>query len=65
MKLSKVLMILGLLFIIYSLVFGLKLEIVTDFENTTFDSSYSFKAGIFLLGGVLIFAGYRLKKANK
>lgn len=58
------LVILGFLLIIYAVVFGFQFEIVSDWENTTFDSSYSFKIGSFLLGAILVFIGFRMRKTE-
>ncbi len=64
MRLSRLLSIFGILFIIYALVSGLKLEIVSDLENATFRSSYSFKVDSFILGGILILLGLKLRKSE-
>ena len=64
MRFSKLLVILGILLMIYSTIFGLQLEIVSDFENTTFDSSYTFKVGSFLLGAILVFIGFRVRRTE-
>jgi len=64
MRFSKVLLILGFLLIIYAVLFGFQFEIVSDWENTTVDSSYSLKVGSFILGLILVFIGFRMRKTE-
>lgn len=65
MRLSKLLIIIGVLLIIYAFVFGLQLQFVSERGNTSFSSSYSFKLGSFILGFILILLGRRLRKSEK
>jgi len=61
MTLARLLYLLGILLIIYAIVSGLNLQFKSDFETTTFNSSYTFKFGSFILGLILIFLGRRGK----
>ncbi len=64
MRFSTLLSIFGIILIIYAFVSGLQLKIASDFENTTFNSSYSFKIGSVILGGILILLGFKLRKSE-
>ena len=63
MTLARLLYIFGFLLIIYAIISGLNLEFSSDFEETNFESSYTFKIGSFILGLILIFLGRRSKQA--
>jgi uncharacterized membrane protein len=64
MTLARLLSILGALLIIYAVIFGFNFEFTSDFEETTFDSSYTFKVGSFILGVILIIIGRRMRKPD-
>ena len=64
MRFSTLVGIFGIILIIYAFVSGLQLEIASDFENTTFNSSYSFKIGSAIFGGILILLGLKLRKSE-
>ncbi|MEQ8910434.1 MAG: hypothetical protein RIC95_14650 [Vicingaceae bacterium] len=63
MTLARLLYIFGFLLIVYAVISGLNLEFNTDFEESTFESSYTFKVGSFILGLILIFLGRKSRKA--
>ncbi|NBB88658.1 MAG: hypothetical protein GVX96_02575 [Bacteroidetes bacterium] len=62
MRVSKLLKILGILLVLYGLIFGLQFEFTSDWETYSFHKSYSLNFGTIILGIVLIYAGISVRK---
>ena len=63
MSLSRVLYVVGVIFMVWALVSGIYVSYqMTDGEGT-FTSGYSFKIGLFLLGLVMAYLGRNFKKS--
>ena len=63
MTLARLLYLIGFLLIVYAIVSGLNLQYSVNTEGSTFESSYSFKIGTFILGLILVFLGRNSQKA--
>ena len=62
MSIARVLYILGIVLIVWSLISGIQLVYKLSESGSEVHSDYSFKIGLFLLGIVLVYLGRRSKK---
>lgn len=61
MSLARVLYIAGIVFIIWAIISGISLSFQMADGDTSFNSGYSFKVGLFLVGLVLVYIGRKSK----
>ncbi len=61
MKISKILSILGMLLILWSLVSGFYFHYSTSADGSNFESGYTLKFGTTIIGIILFYLGRRMR----
>lgn len=64
MSLARILYILGIVLVVWAVISGFYFSYKMSDNGSSFDSGYSFKIGMFLLGILMVYLGRRAAKKS-